>query len=189
MGSRPQDLIASLWDAGKWRAYCLASLLSTSVRSVAASSPWRLHWSRAAAGQRNQHGFGKQPAQNAFAARSERESESNFTETVSGACSKQPTQVGASGQQNQPSQQHQSRNALNVGQPGTSQRRGCRATLVIRYARSHRGLSWSTEREVCTSDSTRGKAYCAALAEGHECCFVARSVLDFAATNAVTIAC
>lgn len=46
-GSRPQDLIASLWDAGKWKVCCLASPPSTSMRFVAELSPWRLPWSRA----------------------------------------------------------------------------------------------------------------------------------------------
>jgi hypothetical protein len=40
-------LIASLWDAGKWKVCCLASPPSTSMRFVAELSPWRLPWSRA----------------------------------------------------------------------------------------------------------------------------------------------
>src|ERR1017187_1212451 len=48
--------------------------------------------------------------QNAIAARSKRQPQSNLPPTVGGACREQAAEVGTRSQQNQPGQQHQSRN-------------------------------------------------------------------------------
>ena len=57
-------------------------------------------------GERNQYGFCKESSQNASAARSQRESQSDLPSTVSRARGKQAAQVGTCGQQNQPCQHH-----------------------------------------------------------------------------------
>jgi hypothetical protein len=56
--------------------------------------------SDSAAHQGKRHCFGKELPQNARAARSQRKAESHFARTVSGACSKEAAEVGASGHQN-----------------------------------------------------------------------------------------
>src|ERR1700677_685630 len=66
------------------------------------------HESRYTSSERKQHGFGEQLAQNAIAARSQREPQSNLLGTVGGPRGKQATQVGTGRQQYQTRKKHQS---------------------------------------------------------------------------------
>src|SRR5439155_4721435 len=61
-----------------------------------------------AAHQGKQHGFGKELPQNARAAGSQSKPQSHFARTVSGARGEEAAEVGASGQQNQAGEKHQS---------------------------------------------------------------------------------
>src|SRR5882757_10402996 len=64
--------------------------------------------SKRASGEGDQHGFGKEPAQDAIAAGAERETQSNFAGPVSGTCGEETAEVGACRQENQAGKQHQS---------------------------------------------------------------------------------